>query len=176
MTLFACCSCLKLFPGEDESLLIPLRDAFFLLNLPLHIFNTVAWFNLKSRMVFPVRVFTKNCMMLRNLYCFSRNKRHKLSLFKVRKRNGVEGKLRNSAVVMAACRGIFCSAILLFFVALSRLYNTVFIGESHKNVSFVCVTASAVFSPGFMRNFHGTARDCFQPRIRGGGRGGRPLP
>ena len=37
-------------------------------------------------MVFPVWDFTKNCMMLRNLYCFSRNKWHKLSLFKDRKR------------------------------------------------------------------------------------------
>ena len=62
--------------------------------------------------------------------------------------------------------GIFGAAILLLFPAVSRLYNTVLIGESHKNVPFVCVTASAVFSPGFQRNFHGTARDCFQPRIR----------
>ena len=45
LTLFGCCSCLKLFPGEDESLLIPPRDAFFVLNL---FFDTVAWFNLKS--------------------------------------------------------------------------------------------------------------------------------
>ena len=45
LTLFGCCSCLKLFPGEDESLLIPLRDAFFVLNL---FFDTVAWFKLKS--------------------------------------------------------------------------------------------------------------------------------
>ena len=125
-------------------------------------------------MAFPVRVFTKNCMMLRNLYCFSRNKRHKLSLFKVRKRNGVEGKVRNSAVVMAVCRGIFGAAILLLFPAVSRLYNTVLIGESHKNVPFVCVTASAVFFPGFQRNFHSTARDCFQQRIRAGG--GRQAP
>ena len=48
LTLFGCCSCLKLFPGEDESLLIPKRDAFFVLNLPLHLFDTVAWFNPKS--------------------------------------------------------------------------------------------------------------------------------
>ena len=48
LTLFGCCSCLTLFPGEDESLLIPPQDAFFVLNLPLHIFNTVAWFSLKS--------------------------------------------------------------------------------------------------------------------------------
>ena len=134
-------------------------------------------------MVFPVWVFTKNCMMLRNLYCVSRNKQRKLSLFKVRKRNGVEGKVRNSAVVMAVCRGIYCSSILLLFPAVSRLYNTVLLGESHKNVPFVCVTASAVFSPGFQRNFHRAARDCFQPRIGGGGGGGggrgvrgRPLP
>ena len=45
LTPFGCCSCLKLFPGEDESLLIPPRDAFFVLNL---FFDTVAWFNLKS--------------------------------------------------------------------------------------------------------------------------------
>ena len=45
LTLFGCCSCLKLFPGEDESLLIPPRDTFFVLNL---FFDTVAWFNLKS--------------------------------------------------------------------------------------------------------------------------------
>ena len=48
LTLFGCYSSLKLFPGEDESLLIPPRDAFFVLNLPLHFFDTVAWFNLKS--------------------------------------------------------------------------------------------------------------------------------
>ena len=127
-------------------------------------------------MVFPVWVFTKNCMMLRNFYCFSRNKQHKLFLFKVRKRNGVEGKVRNSAVVMAVGWGIFCSSIFLLFPAVSRLYNTVLLGESHKNVPFVCVTASAVFSPGFQRNFHGAARDCFQPRLRGSGGRGRPLP
>ena len=113
-------------------------------------------------MVFPVRVFTKSCMMLRNLYCFSRNKRHKLSLFKVRKRNGVEGKVRNSAVVMAVCRGIFGAAILLLFPAVSRLYSTVLIGESHKNVPFACVTASAVFSPGFQRRL-------FSATYKGGG-------
>ena len=71
--------------------------------------------------------------------------------------------------------GIFGAAILLLFPAVSRLYNTVLLGESHKNVPFVCVTASAVFSPGFQRNFHGAARDCFQPRIGGGG-GARQAP
>ena len=48
LTFFGCCSCLKLFPSEDESLLIPPPDAFFVLNLPLHSFNIVAWFNLRS--------------------------------------------------------------------------------------------------------------------------------
>ena len=38
----------KLFPGEDESLLTPPRDALFVLNVPLHILNTVSWFNLNS--------------------------------------------------------------------------------------------------------------------------------
>ena len=75
-------------------------------------------------LVFPVRVFTKNCMMLPNLYCFSRNKQQKLSLFKVRKRNGVEGNGCYSSVVMAVGRGIFCFAILLLFPAVFRLYNT----------------------------------------------------
>ena len=53
----------------------------------------------------------RTCMMLRNLYCFSRNNRQKLSLFKVRKRNGVEGNRRYSSVVMAVGRGILCFAI-----------------------------------------------------------------
>ena len=104
-------------------------------------------------MVSPVRVFTKNCMMLRNLYRFSRNKRHTFSLYKVKKRNGVEGKGCYSSVVMAVGRGIFCFANLLLFPAVFRLYNTFIISYSQRIVRSVCVTASAVFSPAFSEIF-----------------------
>ena len=104
-------------------------------------------------MVFPVRVITMNCMILRNFYCFSRNKRQKLSLSKARKRNGFEGNRRYSSVVMAVGRDIFCFVILLLFPAFCRLHNTFFIGLSQRNVRFVCVTASAVFSPAFSEIF-----------------------
>lgn len=67
---------------------------------------------------------------------------------------------------MAVGRDIVCSAILWFLVALSCLQNTSLIDESYWDVSSVCGTIFAAFSPCFQRNFHGTARNCFQPRGR----------
>ena len=130
LTLFGCCSCLKLFPGEDESLLIPPRDAFFVLNL---FFDTVAWFNLKSDGLFSL-VFTKNCMMLRNLY-----KQQKLSLFN-------EWRRRERALFSGRHGGRSWHFLLRHFIAFPRCVSpsqhTFLIGESHRNVRSVCVTAS----------------------------------
>ena len=69
-------------------------------------------------------------------------------------------------VIMAVGRGIFCSAILWFLVAISCLQNTSLIGESYWDVPSVCGTAFAVFSPGLQRNVYDIARNRFQPRGR----------
>ena len=86
LTLFGCYSSLKLFPSEDESLLIPKRDAFFVLNLPLHFFDTVAWSSLKSDGLSSLGLHEELHDASKLVFFFSRNKRHKLSLFKDRKR------------------------------------------------------------------------------------------
>ena len=122
LTLFECCSCLKLFPGEDETLLIPPRDAFFVSNL---FFDTVAWFNLKRHGLSSLGLHEELHDASKLVLFFTKSTAQTFSVQR-QKTNGVEGKGRYSAVVMADGRGIFCFAILLHFPAVSPLHNTLF--------------------------------------------------
>ena len=94
-------------------------------------------------MVFPVWVFTKNCMMLRNLYFFFHEINGKNFLCS---KTENEWRRRKSALFSGRHGGRSWYFLLRNFIAfqscVSLAQHTFLIGESHRNVRSVCVTAS----------------------------------
>ena len=97
-------------------------------------------------MVCPVRVFTKNSMMLRNLYRFSRKKSQKTQW---RRRERVLFIGRRHFIAFPCC----ISPSQHFYDKLKS-----------KDCSFCLRDCFCCVFPRFQRNFYGTARDCFQSR------------